>query len=328
MDQNKVNAIKNSILSFVLGDVVGLSVVSEYNELLKEKLQNGIEALSNCERNSNIPFGTWSDDTSMTLCTMQSIIDKNNIDLEDITQKFCSWFQNGYMTPFDKAFDIGQTTYISIKNFLNNAKEGILKGQTNIKSNGNGSLMRILPTILYCKFYNLNFETIKSVSELTHAHPISIFGCYVYTKIINQILDGSTKKEIRMYLGEMYHDNVPDFLKLKWFNDIELKYYDAVLNCDFKTIYSDGYIVDTLKVAIWGFLNSESVEECILKIAQTGGDTDTNCAIGASFAGLYYGLRNQKIPENLINKIIKKDMILNIIDDFVKTLSSFDENII
>lgn len=38
-----------------------------------------------------MPRGTWSDDTSMTLATMQSIVSTNGIDLDDIMNEFVQY---------------------------------------------------------------------------------------------------------------------------------------------------------------------------------------------------------------------------------------------
>jgi ADP-ribosylglycohydrolase len=49
------------------------------------------------------PPGTWSDDGSLTLCLVKSLIEKG-YDLKDIAEQFVRWFQYGYCTPFDQLF--------------------------------------------------------------------------------------------------------------------------------------------------------------------------------------------------------------------------------
>ena len=121
------NAIKTSVLSFVLGDVLGLSIQFITRLSLDKKLKNNsmLEIIENS--NSNIPLGTWSDDTSLTLCTMASIVETKIIDIQDISKKFCNWFQFGYMTPYGKAFDIGNTTFHTIKNAIERTKMSFSK---------------------------------------------------------------------------------------------------------------------------------------------------------------------------------------------------------
>lgn len=83
-----------------------------------------------------------------------------------------------YWTPFNKAFDIGRTTYFAIVNL----RDGIflyMAGRDREKDNGNGSLMRILPLVPY--ILNMEeedrFRIIGEVSSLTHRHLRSILAC-------------------------------------------------------------------------------------------------------------------------------------------------------
>ena len=54
--------------------------------------------------------------------------------------------------------------------------------------NGNGSLMRILLIVYYSYSNKMSEESIynlvKKVLSITHAHEISIMGCYIYVKYV------------------------------------------------------------------------------------------------------------------------------------------------
>ena len=71
-------------------------------------------------------------------------------------------------------------------------------GQTDEWSNGNGSLMRIIP-LAFIK--EISDKTIEDVSEITHAHNISKDICVKYIHIAKDLLDGmnlqdTIKKEV------------------------------------------------------------------------------------------------------------------------------------
>ena len=55
------------------------------------------------------PAGTWSDDTSMTLATCDSIRELGHINTADMRDKFVSWIARGEYT-IDGVFDYGGTT--------------------------------------------------------------------------------------------------------------------------------------------------------------------------------------------------------------------------
>jgi len=54
------------------------------------------------------PPGTWSDDSSLVLCTVDSLVN-HELDLHDMGQRFVRWYREGYWTPWGKVFDIGGT---------------------------------------------------------------------------------------------------------------------------------------------------------------------------------------------------------------------------
>ena len=62
--------------------------------------------------NFDLPPGSWTDDTSLTLCLAQSLIDKQGFDAEDQISKYIAWYNNGYMSVNRRCFDIGSPIFI------------------------------------------------------------------------------------------------------------------------------------------------------------------------------------------------------------------------
>jgi len=91
------------------------------------------------------PPGTWSDDSSLLLCTAESLL--NGFDLQDLGRRFVRWLDERYWTPWGQVFDVGITTREAIRRI---AQGGAPEqaGSSSEQSNGNGSLMRILPVAL------------------------------------------------------------------------------------------------------------------------------------------------------------------------------------
>ena len=94
-----------------------------------------------------LPPGTWSDDSSMTLATMESIVRRGRIDTADIMGNFDAWLSRAEFTPYDDVFDVGNATYKAICRYQQGT-EPELCGGTGERDNGNGALMRILPILL------------------------------------------------------------------------------------------------------------------------------------------------------------------------------------
>ena len=107
------------------------------------------------------PAGTWSDDTSMTLATCDSIRELGHIDTADMRDKFVGWIARGEYT-IDGVFDYGGTTDRALHTG---------KGGSGERDNGNGSLMRIAPLA----FTDATDDKVSKVSAITHAHRTSTF---------------------------------------------------------------------------------------------------------------------------------------------------------
>lgn len=79
-----MSKIKDCIYGFVIGDAIGVPIEFEPRQKLFEHPITSMYGYGSYD----VPEGTWSDDTAMTLATMDSIINKNSIDIKDIMMNF------------------------------------------------------------------------------------------------------------------------------------------------------------------------------------------------------------------------------------------------
>ena len=270
----------------------------------------------------NMPEGTWSDDSSMALATLASIVELKKIDSEDIMTRFVKWIQQGEYTPYGKAFDVGNTCLTAINRYTQ-LKDIKTCGCDRDFSNGNGSLMRILPVCLYyydrqksiCTSEDEAIEGIHIVSGLTHNHLRSKMCCGIYYYMVKSIIDG-TKKDIKPSLEVLLQEGIDNGLKyygrdLSNLNEIShlgrLFHLSEFKNTPEHEIKSSGYVIDSIEAAIYCLLTTNSYSECTLKAVNLGDDTDTVAAIAGGLAGLYYGFDN--IPRTWIEDIKRKEWI-------------------
>ncbi|MCI1268599.1 MAG: ADP-ribosylglycohydrolase family protein [Ruminococcus sp.] len=299
--------VKSAIFGFAVGDAIGVPAEFKSREELRKNPITDMKSYGTY----NVPAGTWSDDTSMTLAEMDVLC--NGLDYEKIMQAFCDWYDNGKYTPDDKCFDIGMTTAAALYYFKNSTPP-LKCGGIDEKDNGNGSLMRIIPFALYHSISPDFKEKIFADSALTHAHMRSKIGCYIYANIIRKMfrLDKKIDKSefILIILDDIY-ENICE--------NNEYSYYQRIFDSDFAELSEDeikstGYVVHTLEAALWCFLNTDSYEECVLKAVNLGNDTDTVAAIAGGLAGLWYGY--DSIPKNWINTLRKCEYIEEICKHF------------
>ena len=308
-------AIRGAVLGHVIGDALGVPV--EF--FPREKLDDSPVSQMQSNGTHHMPKGTWSDDSSMMLCTLMSIVEKETLDFDDMMSRFSRWVKEGYMTPHGKPFGIGRSTLSSLGRYWR-GEIATKCGGTTEKDNGNGSLMRILPVVLYNAFASdvlTDQEKIRNVcmvSSLTHAHPRAYMACGIYSFILEEVLEKPNKSSVHAGL-----DNARNFFEC----NSESRYYERLFSIDFgslpKTaIKSSGYVVDTLEAAVWCILNSDSYKEAVLQAVNLGGDTDTIAAVAGGLAGALYTY--SALEQEWLDAIVKRDGIMQICDRFEKKL--------
>ncbi|MBG1240374.1 ADP-ribosylglycohydrolase family protein [Nostoc sp. NZL] len=265
----------------------------------------------------NQPPGTWSDDSSLSFCLAECLC--RGYSLDAIANSFWRWYKEAYWTPRGDVFDIGQTTHTAIMRL----KQGVVPHQAGGKvenSNGNGSLMRILP-MAYCH-RNLTLgellARVHDVSAITHAHARSQMACGIYISIAVALLEGAD-------LQTAYLQGLQDIQTIYSVREflLEKPHFGRVFSGEIakvpvEEINSGGYVIDTLESSLWCLLNSSSYSEAVLKAVNLGGDTDTTAAVTGGLAGIYYGVEN--IPRQWMNQIARKQDIIYLAERFARAV--------
>jgi ADP-ribosyl-[dinitrogen reductase] hydrolase len=256
------------------------------------------------------PAGTWSDDSSMSFLLVEQLI--KGYDVEGLGKQFCQWYQYNYWTPHGEIFDMGVAT----RNALDKVAKGVSalqSGECDDYSNGNGSLMRILPLAIYLqdKPIDERFCITKEVSGITHSHIRSVIGCFFAIEFMIQLLAGKDKCDAYSEAQNI----VRDYLHLIDVKSSEIELYNRILFDDIsripeQDIYSSGYVLHTLEASLWAFLTTENFKDAVLKAVNLGDDADTIGAITGGMAGLFYGF--EQIPEEWINQLARMEDIENL----------------
>jgi ADP-ribosylglycohydrolase len=239
------------------------------------------------------PPGTWSDDTSLTLCLAGSL--SRGFNLDDIARNFVAWHDEAAFTARGSVFDIGISTAKAVRNFKAGAAPEA-SGCQGADENGNGALMRIAPLVFYIahKPDAARFAVTKAVSSITHAHELSVAACFIYLEYLRELLCGAGKLGAYAVLRARFRDTSP------YIGGEALGKFARILRGDIRalpeaSIKSGGFVLHTLEAALWCFLNTDSYRDAVLRAVNLGDDTDTTAAVTGSMAGLYYGLA--EIPD-------------------------------
>lgn len=298
--------MKNNILGTFIGAVVGDALGAPLEFYRRDKL-NIIDMTTGGIL--NLRLGEWTDDTSMSICLAESLIE-NDFDLEDQMKKYILWYKEGKYCTREECFDIGNATRFALEDYIKNGN--YISQNLSSLSSGNGSIMRLSPiSIIYNSnensdgFLNLiNFSRKSSIT--THPNKTCQDACALLSLITNRALQGYKKEEI--------FDINLDLLKKLSFSDS--KVIDIAINSknilekERNDISSSGYVIHSLEAAIWCFLKTDNFDDSVLLAANLGDDADTVASITGQISGAYYGLNS--INSNWIDNLYHKDYIIKL----------------
>lgn len=311
--------IRAAILGHAVGDALGVPVEFQTREELAAHPVTRMTGFGSY----SVPAGSWSDDTSMTLATMDSLT--RGLDYRDMMERFCRWANDAAYTPTDEVFDMGIATRNALLTYLRGEAEPLACGGAREYDNGNGSLMRILPAALWvwAKFPAGNpcteaLDVIYNISSLTHAHPRSKMACGIFTFITYALLSSPEKNAAIRALRQANSHYQRDFRFQR-----ETSRFSRLFSVDFAAlpeseIKSSGYVVDTLEAAVWCLLTTDSYRECVLKAVNLGNDTDTVAAIAGGLAGILYG--PDVIPHGWLDTLARRQYIEDLCGKFYQVV--------
>lgn len=241
------------------------------------------------------PPGTWSDDGALMLCLLASLADKGCFDPEDVGRRFLAWLDSGYMAAGGVVFDCGGTVRKAIER-LRRGAEPLDAGPKDEWSNGNGSLMRILPLSLWASRLPLEkqIDLSHKGSMITHGHLRSQVCCAVYSVVARLILKGSHRKELMREALDLIQEV---YAKDERWGESYLRELEELRTYTLRT--GSGYVVDCLLSSMDALSSASSFEEAVIRAIRYGNDTDTTAAVTGGLAGLVFGLEG--IPHNWIS---------------------------
>ncbi len=278
---------QNSILGGLYGSLIGdaLGVPVEFKSRAQRKVDPVISMRGFGTHNQ--PAGTWSDDGSLLLCAAESLAEQG-FDTQDMGQRFVRWLDDGHWSAHGCVFDIGSATHRALDQIALGTLAEEAGGRSE-SSNGNGSLMRILPVPLASLSCDLDTfcDRISRASAITHAHDRSKLACVLHGLFVCALISGDGSAQA--------HAKAATEFRERFGSHVEFSHFAPLLNPDLASqpdiaIQSSGYVVHTLIASIWCLLTTNTFAECVLKAVNLGDDTDTTGCVAGGLAGFHYGM--------------------------------------
>jgi len=291
----------------LIGDALGVPVEFEDRPTLREYPVTAMREYGKHDQ----PRGTWSDDGALTLCTVDSLLN-HEFALDDMGERFVRWMNAGLWTAWGEPFDVGMATSDALLRIANGTPAA-KAGGCDEYSNGNGSLMRILPVAL--RFAAESDEAfaqrIETASAITHGHARSRMACVFFGLMIRQLMFGWKPKPAL--------DSVRSEFANWYGRSAEIARFRHLLEDDLVSlpepeIVSTGYVLHTLHASLWCLLTTQNFSDCVLKAVNLGGDSDTTGCVAGGLAGVAYGMRS--IPVDWISQLARKNDVERLLREF------------
>lgn len=263
-EEKKEYLLRSAVYGFAVGDALGVPFEFKERDTFRCTDMIGYGTWSQ-------PAGTWSDDTSMMLATLDSIrLNHGKTDCLDIMNRFQSWYRQGRYAIDGNVFDVGNTVSSALSRFDGTNP---FCGIDDVMQNGNGALMRILPLAFIDDVEDCHIE---DVAKLTHGHGISAEHCIRYVRIAKSLMSDGTADFV-------YHT----------------------------PIKSSAYVADTFNAVMYCLATTDNYRDCVIKAVNLGKDTDTIAALAGGLAGIMYGMEGipSKWMERLRGKDIIEECI-------------------
>lgn len=259
----------------------------------------------------NLKKGEWTDDTSMALCLAKSLIETKKFDPHNQMEKYCDWFNEGYMSSRGVCFDIGTTTRNSILRYQV-SKSPYSKYKRGSQSAGNAPIMRLAPIPIFFSDKKELKEYSRLSSKTTHSESICADSTEYFALLISNAI--YTNKDKYDLDNDIDISNMDDELQLRI---KRAKEHSQTIQPDNYQILPTGYIINTLEVALYAFHKFDNYIDGLLFVISLGEDADTVGAIYGQIAGAYYGY--ESIPSYYKEKLMLSKFIFSIGEDLIQT---------
>lgn len=261
-----------------------------------------------------VPPGTWSDDGAQALALLASLLDRDGLDPTDLGARFVAWYDDGAYAVDGLVFDVGIQTANAIR-ALKSGVSALDAGGTDERSNGNGSLMRVLPLALFHRGSDeaLAEEAMRQ-SRVTHRHPRSQLCCALYVLwargFLREARDpwADAVRVTRGVIAVMDAAAERDFAEAL---EVHVRPDEAPEG------HGSGYVVDTLRSARQIVETGVGYEDAVRAAIALGDDTDTTACVTGGIVGVRDGvdaiplrwreaLRGRELVDPLVERLLAR----------------------
>ena len=293
---------KSIVLGTLLGGAVGDAMGAPFEGLWADSIPSADSLAASFHEYHGYPNGQYTDDTQLTLATIQSIVEQNDIVVADVARQIAElWRHHSVIGPGGACTQAAER-YLATGDHRN---MGAPVGQA-----GNGTAMRTAALGLWFDSNESLISVVADVSRITHQDSRSVAGgvaIAMAAKLLSSASDINPHSFCKI-LADACHDinsEMSDLLQLlpNHLNDeaaMDFIAHAGQRTPEFEKPIITPFVIPTVLASIYSILTCpESWLEAVTFAVRLGGDVDTLGAIVGALAGARHGI--DSIPQNLID---------------------------
>jgi ADP-ribosylglycohydrolase len=293
--------IMGSLMGLAVGDALGYPAEFRTRRQLQEEL--GPEGITGFIRlkdprfsrpfftGPDHPPGTFTDDTQMSLCVAEALLEAGRADrdtlMREMARRFVQWHRSE-----DNNRAPGETTGIACGRLAS----GVHWTEAGVAhSKGCGANMRVAPIGLYYEDLDTVAEVARDSSRLTHGHPAALEGSAAAALLVALALQGASPARMHSEVMRRCGGRSPDF-------DACFSRVPELIGLPSEQVLIDkekgphalgeGWVAEeAVACALYCFWrHPDDYRAAVLEAVNTDGDSDSLATITGSLCGARVGL--------------------------------------
>ncbi|KKM17862.1 hypothetical protein LCGC14_1671500 [marine sediment metagenome] len=278
---DRLDKLYGAGIGAVVGDAFGMPIEFDHKhkQIIKKMHPSGqFEGLLSA---LNLPAGTFTDDTQMSLALIDAIMSEDRSLIPTaVAREFKKWADSD---PIDIGTHTRKVFGAMQLDGSNWEQASYTAYQKKPKSAANGATMRVwpIPILHHYSHYSQVIDSAIKQAQVSHMNNDSVYAAVFVSCLIHRLINRA-----------VLENAINDCLTLVK-NYVSKELYKALSSAHllkYKELNGgNGWIVHTMSVVMWALRNTDTFADAIIRSANVRGDTDTNASITGAIAGALYG---------------------------------------
>ncbi|SIO33878.1 ADP-ribosylglycohydrolase [Singulisphaera sp. GP187] len=318
--------LQSRFLGCLVGCAVGDALGAPFEGYWEHQLPGRTALLRGFAEVDGYPRGQYTDDTQLTLATVESIVGQGGVEPADIARRIAALWKSSSVVGPGGACTFAAHAFLKTRDWTSC---GAPVGQA-----GNGTAMRTAALgLAFLRDPERLPEAVANVSRITHQDPRSVAGGIAIAKAAQLLATpdpvdqgsfcGAIAGAIRPY--EATFASLIEDLPLRLQEDRETAFYAIAWAGSAKPEFSrpviTPFVVPTVLAALWVVLQHRSSwPDAVAAAIQLGGDVDTLGAIVGALMGIRLGIT--AIPAHLAEGVLRSNSIRLLAEQYFLTVAA------